>query len=181
MKKVLYSSILIVIIVFVMSLTAKTIKAWLQDTQTTEEVSFTLGKVEYSWAGDLNDGPVVPGQNIIDSPFTLSNFSTIDSELRVKLSCDLQNINTCNLFSEIGLGDNWVLKDDGYFYYLNNENTKIAPDNKIITVLESLVLDGNVVNNSYADMHIGLSLHFEAKQADYVTWEELGNTNINLG
>ncbi|HHU55147.1 MAG TPA: hypothetical protein GXZ48_00455 [Acholeplasmataceae bacterium] len=181
MKKKVICGILIVLLVFALSLTAKTIKAWLYDTKNTEQVSFTLGKVQYTLEGSLSDDFVVPGENIVSSPYKLSNLSTITTQLRIKVIIISDSQDGSNLVESISLSENWALENDGYYYYQDDENSIIFPDNNSIVVLESLVLDGNVVNNNYSGKSVGLKLVFEAKQADYVTWEELGNININVG
>lgn len=167
MRKKVACSILIIVLVCVLSLTTKTIEAWLHDKKTTEEVTFSLGKVQYQLSGSLTTGPVVPGENIILTPFILQNHSTITTELRLKVLND-------NLFSEINLGEAWRLQDDGYYYY----QYKISPDINQIIVLEALVFDGNIINNDYSGKKIGISILFEAKQAEYVTWEELGKITL---
>ncbi|HEY8445131.1 MAG TPA: hypothetical protein VIK94_03260 [Bacilli bacterium] len=177
MKRKVFVGLLIVLLFLIITLTTKTIKAWLTDTKTTEEISFTLGKVEYTWYGEVTSSPVVPGENIITTPYQLQNLSSIPTELRLKLFFDSSSNDVSHLFDQITLSNHWVLNDDGYYYFQN----VITPENQEIRVLENLVLDGKVVNNDYSGSEISIRVLFEAKQAEYVSWEQLGTANINLG
>lgn len=184
MKSKKYLSLIVIGLLGLIAINTPKIKAWLQDIQVTNEMSFSVGEVSYTLTGEMIDTPVVPGQNLIMSPYQLNNYSTINSELRVKLTLTATGTDVSNLFSEILLTNNWIYnnEDDYYYYYVGpRDSTKVTTDQVNITVLEKLVLDGEVVNNSYANTKVTIGLCFEAKQFEYVTWEELGNINLTVG
>lgn len=195
-KKILFLSLGLLLVVTTLVVS---IAAWLTDTVATDDTTFTIGDISYTLGGDfIEDGIIVPGQELIDGdpvvPFTLTNNSTVTSELRVRVEVklnetdftDLNSIFTTNGFS----GGNFVfatgwIKDDlnNHWYYKGADlNTPIIPaSNQKITLLSTLKLDGSKVGNSYSMGTINIKFTFEAKQSDYVTWEELTTINFSTG
>lgn len=163
--------------------------AWLTDTKTTPEKTFTVGDVTYIWTeGVITSDNVVPGQNLITTAFNLMNTSNVESELRLLIHITYLEgaipTDASNLV-EYTLASGWVLETtDGYYYYRPGVEVDgkypIAPATKV-DVLSELSLDGSLVGNSFSGKVFTIKIIFEAKQANYVTWAQLGTINFETG
>ena len=173
---------LIALFIGIIGATSAAISAWLTDTQTTDETVFTVGDVTYNWSGALTtDTPIVPGQELVATGFALTNASTVTSELRVAITITsslLEGDATELVLMTIGAG--WVDGEDGYWYYTPSSNPVIPASGQVISILTSLKLDGSKVGNAHSGETFTISLSFQAKQAQYVTWTELGTANIDF-
>ncbi|MDD4000563.1 MAG: hypothetical protein PHX62_06700 [Bacilli bacterium] len=183
--------ILIVLLLAMAGITSAFISAWLTDTDTTGPTTFTVGDVEYTWVpGTLAESPIVPGQDLITGTYSLTNTSNVNSELRVKIyaTYTLDGTETAedalDLFETISLMTGWTLNEtDGKWYYtVTGDNpTTITPSITSINVIDELVLDGAKVGNLYTKATFAFTFEFEAKQKDYVEWEDLGVANFDFG
>lgn len=157
------------------------------DTEKTPKITLKSGKVVYSLKGSTGSGYVVPGQNLIDEAFTLTNESTIDSQLRFKILIVLNN-ETLELTDEriindieASIGSDFeLISTDGYYYFGGIEGVVSKTKTTPITIVSEVILDGAFVKNEYADKNVKISFVFEAKQADHVTWEVLGTEDIDF-
>ena len=148
----------------------------------TPKITYKSGKVIYNVEGSTVEGLVVPGQNLISTPIDFNN-STVDSQLRIKLIITLNGevlaYNDARIVADITLGSPFELV--GEYYYYGGVNGKLLSTNTApITIMSSLVLDGNYVKNSYASKSVNIKFILEAKQADHVTWQTLGEENIDF-
>jgi predicted ribosomally synthesized peptide with SipW-like signal peptide len=170
--------------------------AYFTDRKTTEDLTFRLGKVAYTISGNFSNLLIVPGQNIIDEPFILTNSSTIDTEIRVIISVTSSKFGTDTLDGMFGendlqekyytMGTGWVL-DGSYYYYRGGYAVetpsgifRVYPSVTDITILSSIVLDGYKFTNDHANGTISISITLEAKQADFVTWLTLGTATYDF-
>ena len=176
MKKKSIVILLELLLLAVVGVTTTIISAWLTDTDTTGEKTFTVGEVSFTLTGDIKTGVVVPGEELVTTAFSLSNASTITTELRVKMDVFQGETDSTNLFI-FSPDSSWEKDEDGYYYY----DGSIATDTTTIVFLSSLKLDGSKVGNDYASDVFTITFTFEAKQKDYVTWEELGSTSFETG
>lgn len=185
-KIILLGGLLLILV----GLTISFMVAWLTDTKETEETTFTVGKVELTWSGEMINSPVVPGQNLVNTSYTLTNSSNVKTELRVKITITSSLLETdATDYVILTLGEGWV-KNNDYWYYqgldteeiIEDEVTKykIAPTITSIEVVKSIILDGTKVGNTFSETTFNVQLMFEAKQSDYVTWEQLGTANIDF-
>lgn len=155
--------------------------AWLTDQGTTAEKTFTVGAVEYTWTeGTHVSNPVVPGQPLLSTAYQLTNSSTVDSELRMRITITYgPSDNDATSLVEFTLGAGWAYVTDAYYY---TQGTSIpASNNTAFDVISNIKLDGSVVGNDFAGVVFKMTITFEAKQADYVTWAELGTASIDFG
>lgn len=199
-KKIIFLSLGLLLIVTTLVVS---ISAWLTDTDSTPETVFTIGDVEYELTGSFigNTAPIVPGQQLIAEasgavePFKLTNSSTVKSEVRilvtlvVKDSSDtIISLGLSDLFTTTGasgggfaLDTGWVF-DTGYYYYKPDSESVVLPTTTTpFSFLSSLMLDGSKVGNAYSNYTITITLTFQAKQAEYVTWSDLGSINFTTG
>lgn len=196
-KKIIFLSLGLLLIVTTLVIS---IAAWLTDTdQAGNDTTFTVGKVEYKFTGAFNNdsNPIVPGAELVDTPFGLTNSSTVSSEIRVTIKVESKKYdeveykeeNPVYIFPIANLDDlfaaNWNYNyNDGYWYYeygSPNPNSVLPPNTHPTTLLTSLKLDGSYIGNSYQNALIKITFTFQAKQADYVTWEDLGSVDFTLG
>lgn len=137
-------------------------KPWNRDTKTTKEVkiankgnSDVVIRISYDevWSKELNGEKVqinnlVNGQNVVIKEWT-SDFLK-----------------------------NFVLKDDGWYYY-----NKVLKGNSAVTILESIKLDYDLVDASsenYEEYDYELSFNFEAVQADAKAIKEVWKVDATL-
>lgn len=176
-------------LVLVIGVTATLIAAWLTDTDTTDDTVFTVGDIQYTWAGAvITDTYVVPGQNLIGTTYTLTNGSNVGSELRVKVTAVSSHTGyTTDALSllTITLAEDWSELTSGYYYYQGVEATEgkyiIVAGTQELDVLTSIIIDGAQVGNSFSGETFTITFTFEAKQADYVTWAELATVDFETG
>ena len=194
-KKIIFLSLGLLLIVTTLVIS---IAAWLTDTdQAGNDTTFTVGKVEYTFTGEFIDDshPIVPGAELVKTSFRLINLSTVSSEIRVTIKVESKKSgedeyteeNPVYIFPIAKLDDlfdaNWNY-NDGYWYYENDSldpNSVLPPNTHPTTLLTSLKLDGSYIGNSYQNALIKITFTFQAKQADYVTWEDLGSVDFTLG
>ena len=161
------------------------ILAWLTDTKTTPTQTFTVGDVTYDWtAGAFVTGPVVPGQNVIATPYNLTKTSNVDSELRLEITITYGASIDATSLVVYTLDSNWDLETDDYYYYRAVAEVAgkypIAPSTNV-NVITGLSLDGGLVGNDFSGVEFTVTITFYAKQSNYVTWAQLGSINFTTG
>lgn len=162
------------------------------DTKTTPKITYKSGKVVYNLEGSTVEGKVVPGQNLINTPYTLTNNSTVDSQLRIKLLITLDDevlsYNDERIETDVLLEPTFILVE-GYYYYGGVDGILLSTNTTPITIISQLILDGNFVKNNYgnnpedkdySNKNINIKFIFEAKQANHVTWQILGEEDIDF-
>lgn len=164
------------------------IAAWLTDTDTTPSQTFTVGEVTYEWtAGTFVSGPVVPGQNVIDDPYHLTNTSNVASELRLQITITYPVGGTPTDATSLvtyTLDSNWVL-DTGYYYYragtADAEGKYPIAAATSVNGITGLALNGALVGNDFVGVVFTVTMTFQAKQNDYVAWSDLGLISFTTG
>ena len=195
-----------IVLLAVVGIMTNLIVAWLTDTGVTGPTEFTIGEVSYTLDGSFipEESVVVPGQQLIAldtdgetlKKFTLTNNSTVGSELRFKIEVihevDEGDDQDWIEYLTITYGSGWTLAD-GYYYYRGTEATPegdpatkhIIPakdgDALVLDVITSIIIDGTKVGNAFQSLVFSITITFEAKQADYVTWAELGGIDFETG
>lgn len=183
--------LLVLSMVLTLVLLGTTIYAYYFDQKETGSVELTLGEVSFTWNGSLVTGFVMPSQELIGTAFSLSNASTVPTELRFSVVVSTTVLGTVDIediFSTYTFGTGWVLETDGYYYYrgLDTDSTSESGKFKIptsvltIPVLTSLKLDGSVIRNEHVGATVSISLTFQAKQGPFINWETLGSTNYDF-
>lgn len=183
--------LLVLSMVLTLVLLGTTIYAYYFDQKETGSVELTLGEVSFTWNGSLVTGFVMPSQELIGTAFSLSNASTVPTELRFSVVVSTTALGTVDIediFSTYTFGTGWVLETDGYYYYrgLDTDSTSESGKFKIptsvltIPVLISLKLDGFVIRNEHVGANVSISLTFQAKQGPFINWETLGSTNYDF-
>jgi predicted ribosomally synthesized peptide with SipW-like signal peptide len=170
--------------------------AYFTDRDTTEDLTFRLGEVAYTFSGSFNTDYMMAGVNVIDMPITITNESTIDTEIRLIITVTSSVFGTDTLDGMFGenealekyytLGEGWIL-EGGYYYYRGPFSIetptnvfRISAFNYNIPILTSVILDGYKFSNNHQDGTISISITCQAKQADFVTWATLGTANYDF-
>lgn len=186
MKKKLTYAILIVILMITASIAV--VFAWFVDTKNTNSITIRSGKVVYQFQGSMASGLVVPGQNLVATTYQITNQSTVNSQLRVKVTIKLDNVEVQydaaddRVTVNLGLGTSFTKKADGYYYYNGTDNDEILLSTYTtpITIVDSIVLNGNEVRSDYSNKQVQIIITIQAKQADFVDWQTLIDENINF-
>lgn len=174
-----------------LTLLATTIYAYYFDQKETGSVDLTLGEVSFVWSGGLVTDFVMPGQELIATPFTLINQSTVETELRFSATAStslLGNVALEDIFTVYLFDSDWVLETDGYYYYRGTNTDSISEPGKYkiptnvlnIPVLTSLQIDGYAIRNEHVGATVSITLTFQAKQGPFIDWATLGATNYNF-
>lgn len=191
MKKRSLIILLVAVLVGLVVIGAGTTYAWLTQ-QDEKEITYTVGDVNYEIALAENQTTiVVPGQDITPE-ITITNSSNIATQLRVKFTIEktsgdsevwtIGTEDTNHL--KLTLNTNWVY-EDGYYYYKGSSNevaaNKIAVNKNPESIFTSLVINGNKVGNTQSGAQIKMTIKFEVKQADYVSWNKMTELSIDFG
>ncbi|MDY0211167.1 MAG: hypothetical protein RBQ91_07185 [Acholeplasma sp.] len=189
MKKLIVS-----ILMFVLTLTlfVVTVMAYFTDRKQTGEVNMTLGEINYQLSGSFYSGYLMPGVDLIENDFVLTNLSTIDTELRVSITVISPVFGTLSMDEMLGssyyqIGGGFIFDEtDDYYYYrgeeatLENDNYVIPPSSSSVILLSYLELDGYKFSNNHANMPLNFTITFEAKQGHFVDWETLGTVTYTV-
>ena len=195
--------ILILLIAFLLTATTLITStfAWITSLNRSGNIIFVTGEVKYVLTGSLEEyNLIIPETPLIkDQPYVLTNQSSIDSELRIKIlyqfneDDELENLKEEDwlIFDEASTNDTPTNKlagklnsegtfsySDGFWYYSKDNNSTILAGEEVqITILEELYANGLACgNNECSKKNLYIKIVFQAKQKNYVTWEELGST-----
>lgn len=165
------------------------------DKKETEPITFKSGRVSYTIAGDLKTGFIVPGENIVTVPIVFTNNSTVDHNLKMEFSIKLNNVelplNSSILVyeDEIVLGSNSSFDFNSDFiydqvdgaYYYKSKTYNVGPSDGNITLFSNLYLNGDEIHKENNGEVLVISITLYVKQADNVSWSELGSINFETG
>lgn len=165
--------------------------AWLTSTGSDTQ-TVTVGEVEYTFDKDLTSaGTVVPGQPLISEELTFTNSSTVLSQLRFTITLTTtateDKLTVSNLVFKDADGNtvttftNWVKEDDGYYYYGGKNSNIETTTSPATTFLKNLCFDGETVGNKHAGQEVTITITFQAKQAEYVSWTDLVDYSFDTG
>lgn len=179
-------------ILFFLAITLATSSyAWLISLKRSGTIIFVSGEVKYELEGDLKEEDIIiPEKELVDKQYVLTNKSTIDSEVRVKLYYQFTSGEIEETWQEYSdsstqeikadFGNGWVYYEECWYYGEltdNNVNCTVikGTENIKINVLESLTVSGdNYGNADSKDKNLIIKIVFQAKQKDYVEWKEIG-------
>lgn len=163
--------------------------AWLTSTGSQTQ-TVTVGKVQYTipTTPDVN-ATVVPGQPLISEELTFTNSSTVPSQLRFIITLTTtateDKLAVSNLVFKDANGNTvattgWV-KDGDYYYYGGTDFDIATTESPATTFLKNLCFDGETVGNKHAGQKVTITITFQAKQADYVSWTDLADYSFDTG
>lgn len=190
-------SLISIIALFILAITLATSSyAWLISLRRSSSIVFVSGEVRYDLVGNLCEQDyIVPEKPLINDPYILTNHSSVDSEIRFQLfyqfvtdtnsPIDNEKWNgfddTNNQQIKASIGDDWVYFKGCWYYGGIIDGDSISgsvikgSESTSITVLESLSVNGdNYGNMGNRNIKLIIKIAFQAKQKDYVEWNELG-------
>ncbi len=202
MNKKLIIFLVVCIVVLLGAATGITF-AWLTSTGS-KTIEYTVGDVSYTVTGEVAPNTIiVPGQNLTNS-FTITNNSNVATNLRVSISVEVEGANWTigqvgtdtepNKTNHIVVSANttgWELVPENnvmYFYYgkkadsgANGAEDLAAGVSPTTFPFTDFKVNGNVVGNESSGKKVEITVTFYAKQADYVTWAEMGSISFETG
>lgn len=175
--------------------------AWLTSTGAGDSNTYKVGEVKFEITATETTGLVVPGQPLF-SNVSITNTSSVTSHLRVSFSVSAKAANGDNLDWSIGsdAANDEILIDatavsgwekqtetregvavELFYYGTKAEPTNIAANGAVTLNFSGLKLNGNLVGNDHSGATVIVTVNFEAKQAEYVTWEQLASVDFEKG
>ena len=182
--------------------------AWFTDLQASQTV-FEVGSIKYvlNDAIQTPDRIVVPGEPLFtgEGALYMTNLSNIDTNLRIRLVVGYTGAEGAGVLSDtvygpgltydgehpitdlltITLADGWEY-DSGTqcFYYASGGLPTTIPaagqEDGNIEVFSALSLGGEGVTPSHSGALFNIKFIFQAKQADYAEWSDIGMAHIDL-
>jgi len=132
-------------------------------------VDITLEEPQFSEANEDNKiEHVVPNQKITKDPTITVVKGSESCYLRAKIevSDSLSETQGAELLANINVGNDWILAEDGYYYY-QNKVEKADEDQKV--VLFDTVVIPELWGNEVANLTFEINVSAEAIQADNFT------------
>lgn len=195
MKKGKIIALIISLVVVLAAATYGITSAWLTDTDNATE-TFTMGDISYTLNGALidNTSPIVPGQNLVATDFSVTNSSTVVSQLRILITYTTVagGVPTTGVIYTGEVGGNgivtnisslaWTYGDDNYWYLGATADETIAISTASYTMFTSLAYNGALIGNDYeAATGLVITITFQAKQDEYVEWADMGSIDFSTG
>lgn len=153
-----------------------------------------VGALDYTASGSfvMDNTIFVPEEELVNTPFEVDNQSSLKSQLRIQItytkvenvggtissSTQIYHNDTTDHLSVL-MNENFVQSGD-YFYY-GGDTYDILTYTGMMTLITSIVYDGNFAGIDYANMPISISITIQVKQADNVTWSELAGYDFTIG
>ncbi len=172
--------------------------AWFTQQESAANLTFTAGEVNYEVTEVTSSATVVPGDYVLEDALQVVNKSTITTNVRFQITCTVTDGLACNVGPDntdqikITLPSSpAVVEDaDGWFYYLAKDAGDTSDDVAIATPSagdtltlisdNGLQINGGVVGNDYMNKAITITITFQAKQADHLTWADAASTSIDF-
>lgn len=191
-RKFILSTVLLIVVSFaVLGATY----SWFISSKAIDNVTFETGSIQYVLTGNLKDPLsseyIIPGEELVDNTIGVENYSSIESQLRIKIAYQLEGGTVTTFVSEntngasttaslIGVIDSkftYNATDDYWYYFYEVGNAVIPPNDELALLLEvaiisSLYANGNVVGSTLKTKKLGVTIIFEAKQKKNVSWED---------
>lgn len=133
-------------------------------------VNIELDEPEFSAANEDNTiTNVVPNQTITKDPTITVVAGSESCYLRAKI--DITELNadqTADLLENTNIGEDWVLAEDGYYYYQNAVSK--SDEDQTVDLFDTVVIPAEW-GNEVADLTFEINVSAEAVQADNFTPE----------
>ena len=172
-------------------------RAWFA-TGTTKHQYLTSGKINYLLSGNLisvNEEVVLPGTELIENDLTIENFSNIRTQLRISIRYDyydsngilhsdiMYDSNNSSSVLEVTMDEIWIKGNSDDYYYYNGESGVLnarssSNDENVLSLISSLKYKGASTKIQNSGKTVSVTILIEGKQADYVTWQQLGELSI---
>jgi hypothetical protein len=189
MKK---SKLLILFMVMCLSIVsiAAVTYGWFVSVKRTGSVYFKTGEVKYVMTNDsfnnnfIKKSYIVPGEELLSSDIYVINQSTISSNLRIKVIVEVNGteyiVDDTYQYINAVFETGWVYKESCWYYNGTEgviESTRVDTP---INLIKKLNLNGNEFGTTIESKKVKITLHFQGKQSNYATWEDLGSITKNF-
>jgi len=189
-KKSIIKSVLIIIVIIVLSVTATL--AWTSYSGMAAGGSVNVGGLTYTVNGEMLDDETMinPHKELILEDITVNNQSSINSQLRLKIEYTIieDGLTEQKIYQNAPDDDLVVHFDtdftfdplDNFWYYLDKASS-LAASSGPTALINSMYYDGFSASNEYIGAPIYISILIQVKQTDNVTWEDLYNYDFSTG
>lgn len=190
-KFILISSISLLVIIFglIVSITF----GWLSIFNSSSGGTVSVGSLTYEKSGNFitDDQIIYPGMELLDSDFTLTNNSTIDSQLRIKIdytkvtnpgTIQVETVSYTDAVDEhlaVVFGTSFSYDND-YWYY-NGLSGVVPAESGLMSLITSISYNGAFAGLDYSGQTVDIAVTIEVKQSDNVTWSELTTYDFQTG
>ncbi len=182
-------SLIIVVIGLVVSITF----GWLSIFNSNTGGTVSVGSLTYEKAGDfITDSQVIyPGMELLDTDFTLTNNSTITSQLRIRIdytkvtnpgTIQVDTVSYTDAVDEhlaVVFGTSFTY-DNNYWYY-DGLSGVVPAESGLMSLITSISYNGTYAGLDYSGQTVDISVTIEVKQSDNVTWSELTAYDFQTG
>lgn len=157
-------------------------------------IKYKVGSIDYVITEvDPQNKVLVPGESL--SNFKIVNKSTFATDFRVTITIESTVTKdtvtdlkwTMGTSAEtnqilIELTEGFTQEKDGFIYYDNVPAGADGAGTEIAGIFQSIKINPELVGNDAMGADITITYNFEAKQHDYMTWDQMGTivTNYNL-
>lgn len=133
-------------------------------------VNIELDEPEFSAENENNTiKNVVPNQTITKDPTITVVAGSESCYLRAKIEItELNDEQVADLLENTNIGEDWVLAEDGYYYYQNSVSK--SNEDQTVDLFDTIVIPAEW-GNEVADMTFEINVTAEAIQADNFTPE----------
>lgn len=158
--------------------------------------TISVGDLRYTQTGSfVTDGTIVhPMEELIDTNISIDNQSSIESQLRVKITytkitnptgdslvIEEDYVYTDDTSEHISvIFDSAFTYDSGY-WYSNGTTGVLSANSGNLAIISSIIYDGENTNIDYVGQDVAISVTIEVKQNDNVTWTELVGYDFSTG
>jgi len=153
-----------------------------------------VGELKFTETGAFVDDAIIllPGEELVDTDFTLTNESPITSQLRMIITyTKITNVNDEIIIVQSAfLGDgndhiqvnmNSLFERTGDYWYYGGYSNVLSANSGYMDIISSLAYNGAFTGIDYSNNTVHVSVNIQVKQAEHVTWEDLVNYDFNLG
>ncbi|MGD9909189.1 MAG: hypothetical protein AB7U79_01135 [Candidatus Izemoplasmatales bacterium] len=153
-----------------------------------------VGALDYTASGSfVQDNTIfVPEEELVNTAFEVDNQSSLKSQLRIQITYTkvVNNAGTITSSTQIYhddstdhlsvvMNENFVQSGD--YFYFGGDTYDILTYSGVISLITSIVYDGNFAGIDYENMPISISITIQVKQADNVTWSDLAGYDFSTG
>lgn len=155
-----------------------------------DDLIYEVGNFKVKLEGSIVDTYLIPGVNLVETPFILTNEGNIPIDLRVKITYKLNGIpfndfavapsdleDDPNLIAnDFNINNNFTVDPNLIDYYLLDSSLAAG---QTVNLLSILILDGYKVQSAQSGQNFEVIVTIHAKQVEHVTWTDLGTKFTN--
>lgn len=198
-KAALYVSVASLFLTFVSFILIGVTYGWFLVTKSIPEIDISSGDLHYVIGGDFiaNNTVIVPGQELLVSPLTIENLSSVDTQMRVRIEYQAyvrvgETVTPTVLTYQDSLTDHLIVDfasgyvhSGGYWYYTVSPTPAtdyvFLAESGVLGMIDSITYDGWFTGSDYFAEAVFVHVYIQVKQADGVTWVDLATYDFATG